>query len=104
MTVTKTSPVYLGRYSPLVRGNTRALGIGLAKELDDGDTIQSCTITVTDAGDEAVDAVSEVTVSPTTGVSYLFTCPDTPGAYGITAVFALADGQRLTKTAHIEIL
>lgn len=103
---TKTSPIYVGEFSPLVGGtDKRDLGLGMTAELDDGDTISSVVVTVTNADDEAVAAISgDPTVDPDAGVSFRFEAPAASGAYTITAVFTLADGQVIHKEATISIV
>ena len=98
--MTQIPPVHLGRFAAMKAGDVLDRYIDIAGDLVTGESVSSVAYTVTDAAGEPVADVVTASTESGTRSDFRLTVPDA-GAYTLTAVFTIDDGQEITKTASL---
>lgn len=101
--MTYTVPVYVGKFAPVRAGDIVDLFVDITADLTGGDTIATVTLAVTDAENEAVAGVVGNHTETDARTDFRVTAP-TAGAYVLTAVFTISDGQKLTRVANLTVV
>lgn len=96
-------PVYVGKFAPVRAGDIVDLFVDITADLTGGDTIATVTLAVTDAENEAVAGVVGNHTETDTRTDFRITAP-AAGAYVLTAVFTISDGQKLTRVANLTVV
>ena len=98
--MTYPEPVYVGRFDTVKAGDIIDLYINIAADLGDGETVASAAFTATDSDGATVAGVVGAHTETGTRTDFRVTAP-TAGAYVLTAVFTISDGQKLTRIANL---
>lgn len=93
-------PVYMGGFGPAKVGDIVDLYLDITADLVTGETISSVVFTVTDSAGETVANVIGNHTETATRTDFRVTAP-TAGAYVLTAVFTISDGQKFTRIANL---
>lgn len=96
-------PVYMGRFDPIKVGDIVDLYLDIAADLATGETISSVAFTVTNGTGGTVANVVGNHTETATRTDFRVTAP-TAGAYTLTAVFTISDGQKLTRIANLTVV
>jgi hypothetical protein len=102
--MTDPSPVYMGRFAPIKAADIVDLYLDIAADLGVGETISSVAFTVKDAAAATVAGVVSDNTETATRTDFRVTAPATAGAYTLTAVFTISDGQKLTRISDLWIV
>jgi hypothetical protein len=96
------SPIYIGRFPAIKAGDIQDLYIDIEADLVTGEAIDSVAFTVTDSDGDTVAEVVGVHNETDTRTDFRITAP-VAGAYTLTAVFTIDDGQKITRIAKLRI-